>query len=210
MILSTKLGLDDFGLIIDIDKSEKTLDMVQAIKKYGPLINTKGLNNQFKFYQNFFNDFYDGHHSVSDMTRQDAINLISEIDRDNHNDDSGDRYISLNLQNSDENLKAGFNLWLEQQRAIFARPRIKQKKDIFDSWTEYHVLAIFDLTLIARLEGYASDLTNESLANLLYVNNQKGASSDRARKTAKKHFDEMFTYENLEKLYDDYLSNFSK
>lgn len=209
MILSSRLGLDDFGLIIDIDKSEKTLDMIQAIKEYGPLINTKGLKNQYNFFQNYFKDFYDGHHSVLDMTRQDATDLISKIDSDNHSDDSGDRFITLNLQNSDENLKAGFNHWLEQQRASFARPRINHQKNIFDTWSKYQVLAIFDLTLIARFEGYESDLTNENLTNLLYVNNEKGASSDTARRTAKKHFYEMFTHENLEKLYDDYLSSFS-
>lgn len=218
---SHKYKLRDYGLIFDKGHTYPKEKILESIKKYGLLLNTKNLDNELNVFQDFFYGADSQYKFINELTLEEAEsfvksnncispgNKVSKLDSNTNKpilekerdlNDCGTRYIVLNLHDSDENLTIGFKNWLLEQRKNFNLSLPKHESKELGKWSGYRILPIFDLLLISQIEGCGNITTDKFSSELIFHGFPD--AKDLYTNTAKKKMKKVFSLENIDLLYN--------
>lgn len=116
-----------------------------------------------------------------------------------------ERFISVNLEASEEQTLKEFRLWLTEEREKFdhavsaSTPAKMFSESDYQDWYLAKILPYFDLRAIAKIEGVRAP--NHLIANLLFPEEIGVDVSERVRKVTKVKAERVFRHEVVSALY---------
>ena len=108
-------------------------------------------------------------------------------------DDQGYRYLTVDLNTSEQTLIFQFKAWLKIQHGVYEFAEMNFKDTDFSDWHQNRLLAYWDIVTIARMDGIS--LTNDAVGKLLFPNEYDVTLSERIRKVTRPNSNRLISYD---------------